>query len=263
MDSLAIQAFYPTQTSVVVDKKVAHNPLLHIASTVMCNCKKKPMNNQGEDIFKSDWYLKYKKLNEERRKTVKTGDNVIHLSYLRGLIDSEELRDIEENLKQSQIELSSFDKSGLAQNAFEEYLNVIYIAISTPLISNILTGVVSSIVWDSIKVTVKKVWVKVRNKEYTKLTAGSQEKKKITFGLEIKLDKNTSFNFRLDGDLSEELIEKSLDKAFNYLKEQQLNENYKHSYFMTFNSTNENWNKLDVEEELRTEMLKRHKNQDE
>lgn len=82
------------------------------------------------------------------------------------------------------------------------------------------------------------------------MTAGSQEKKKITFGLEIKLDKNTSFNFRLDGDLSEELVEKSLDKAFDYLKEQQPNENYKHSYFMTYNSTNENWNKLDVEEEL-------------
>jgi len=221
------------------------------------------MNNQGEDITKSDWYLKYEKLNEERRKTVKTGDNVIHLSYLGGLIDSEEIREIEKTLKQSQLELSSFDRSGLPQNALEDYLNVIYVAISIPLISNILTGVVSSIVWDSIKVTVKKVWVKVKNKEYTKLTAGSQEKKKITFGLEIKLDKNTSFNFRLDGDLSEELVEKSLDKAFDYLKEQQLNENYKHSYFMTYNSTNENWNKLDVEEDLRAKMLKRNKKQDE
>lgn len=221
------------------------------------------MSNQGEDITKSDWYLKYEKLNEERRKTVKKGDNVIHLSYLGGLIDNEEIREIEETLKQSQLELSCFNKSGLLQAAFEDYLNVVYIAINTPLISNILTGVVSSIVWDSIKVTVKKVWDKVKNEEYIKLTAGSQEKKKITFGLEIKLDKNTSFNFRLDGDMSEKLVEKSLDKAFDYLKEQQLNKNYKHSYFMTYNSTNENWNKLDVEEQLRAEMLKRNEKQDE
>lgn len=220
------------------------------------------MNNQGEDITKSDWYLEYEKVNEERRKTVKTGDNVIHLSYLGGLIDSEEIREIEETLRQSQLELSSFDKSGLFKNALEDYANVISVAISTPLISNILADVVSSFVWDSIKVTVKKVWVKVKNKEYTKLTAGSQEKKKITFGLEIKLDKNTNFNFRLDGDLSEELVEKSLDKAFDYLKEQQLNEKYKHSYFMTYNSTNENWNKLDVEEDLRAKILKRNKKQD-
>lgn len=57
------------------------------------------MNNQGEDITKSDWYLEYEKVNEERRKTVKTGDNVIHLSYLGGLIDSEEIREIEETLR--------------------------------------------------------------------------------------------------------------------------------------------------------------------
>jgi len=32
-----IQAFCPAQTSVRVDRKVARNPLLHIASTVMGN----------------------------------------------------------------------------------------------------------------------------------------------------------------------------------------------------------------------------------
>ena len=52
------------------------------------------MNNQGEDITKSDWYLKYEKLNEERSRTVKKGDNVVHLTYLGGLIDNEEIREI-------------------------------------------------------------------------------------------------------------------------------------------------------------------------
>lgn len=220
------------------------------------------MRNQGEDITKSDWYLKYEKLNEERRRTVKQGENIIHLSYLGGLIDNEDISEIEETLKKSQLELSTFNQSGLPQAAFEDYLNVVYIAISSPLISDILTGIASSVVWDSIKVSIKKIWSKVKNKEYIKLTASSEEKKKITFGLEIKLDQKTSFNFRLDGDLSEELVEKSLDRVLDYLKEQQLNENYKYSYLMTYNSTNENWNKLDVEEESRTEILRRNKKQD-
>ena len=39
--SEAFQAFCPAQTSVQADRKVARNPLLHIASTVMANSKNK------------------------------------------------------------------------------------------------------------------------------------------------------------------------------------------------------------------------------
>jgi len=38
--SVIIQAFCPAQTSVRLDRKVARNPLLHIASTVTANAKK-------------------------------------------------------------------------------------------------------------------------------------------------------------------------------------------------------------------------------
>ena len=45
------------------------------------------MDNDIDDVLKSDWYLELEKLREERRKTLKTGDNVIYLEYLGGLLD--------------------------------------------------------------------------------------------------------------------------------------------------------------------------------
>ena len=215
------------------------------------------MDIDNDDILKSEWYLELKKLREERSKTLKSGDNVIHLEYLGGLLDINDIAEIENRLKQADIELSRFDYSGFPKATLEDYLNVVFVAIQTPLISNILTGVFSNFVWESIKFSVIKIWLNTRQKKITKITSSAQEKKNVTFGLEVSLDKNTSFNFRLDGDLSEKTIDKSLDKILNFLKEQKLNENYKHQYFMTYNSNLDNWEKLDVEEELRKEILKK------
>lgn len=205
------------------------------------------MSTSKENLLNEDLSLKLDPLSQERKK----GNNVIRLEYIGGLIDENEILDLEEKLKKAEIELSKFDKSYLSYDSFDEYLNVVFIGISPSLISSILTGVASNIVWELIKYAVKKIWFKVNGKQYFKLTTThSQEKKDITFGVQIILDEKTSYNFRLSGDLSDELIEKSLDKALDYLKDQQPNIRYKHPYYMTYNSTNENWVKLDVEEEL-------------
>ncbi len=205
------------------------------------------MSTSKENLLNEDLSLKLDTLHQERKK----GNNVIRLEYFGGLIDENEILDLEEKLKKAEIELSIFDKNGLNYNSFDEYVNTVFIGINPTLISSILTGVASTIVWEIIKYAVKKIWLKVRGKQYIEITADSQEKKDIKFGVEIFLDRNTRFNFRLNGDLSDELIEKSLDKALEYLKDQQPNEEYKHSYYMTYNSTNGNWVKLDIEEELR------------
>jgi len=205
------------------------------------------MSTSKENLLNEDLSLKLDTLHQERKK----GNNVIRLEYFGGLIDENEILDLEEKLKKAEIELSIFDKNGLNYNSFDEYLNVVFIGINPSLISSILTGVASTIVWEIIKNSVKKIWLNVRGKQYIELKANSQEKKDITFGVEIIIDRNTSFNFRLNGDLSDELIEKSLDKALDYLKDQQPNKEYKHPYYMTYNSTNGNWVKMDIEEELK------------
>lgn len=212
------------------------------------------MNNPLNDIVSSDRELAYQKQMAERRKNIKKGDNIIHLNYLGGVLTDNDIQEIKDILSQSQLELSYFDCNGLIQNCLEDYLNIVFIGINSTLISNILTGVLSSAVWDSIKLSIKKVWLKVRNEKYIQITAYSQEKKQISFGLEINLDKNTNFKFKLDGELTEELIETTLDQALKILKEQKVNEYPKKTYFMTYNLTSKSWDKLDVEEEIRKKM---------
>lgn len=43
---------------------------------------------------------------------------------------------------------------------------------------------------------------------------GEKEEKDATFGLDVKIDENTSINLRLSGDVSDELKSKCIDKAF-------------------------------------------------
>ena len=42
--------------------------------------------NSG-DLLKDNCIVELEKVYEERRKTIKTGENVIHLTYLSGLLD--------------------------------------------------------------------------------------------------------------------------------------------------------------------------------
>lgn len=205
--------------------------------------------NSG-DLLKDNCIVELEKVYEERRKTIKIGENVILLTYLSGLLDDGIIIDVEEKLKQSKLELSRFDTNGLPQNALEDYSNIISISISNPIILGVLSGVLSNVVWESVKYVTNKIWINVSKKQYAKFTSTSLEKKNVTFGVEIKLDQNTSFNFRLDGHLSEEVISESLDKAISFLKEQKMNEGYKFPYFMTYDTTLQNWVKLDVQEEI-------------
>jgi len=48
------------------------------------------------------------------------GDNVVHLEYL-GELNEACLSEINEKLKTAGLELSSFNKSGVMYNSFEEY----------------------------------------------------------------------------------------------------------------------------------------------
>ncbi|WP_187152093.1 hypothetical protein [Treponema endosymbiont of Eucomonympha sp.] len=47
----------------------------------------------------------------EKRKTVKTGDDVIHFNYFGNLISQDELGIIERELRKHVLQLSSYDQS--------------------------------------------------------------------------------------------------------------------------------------------------------
>jgi len=208
------------------------------------------------DFLNSPAMKEYQAKLEEKEKFIKKGPNVIHLEYLGGLISESDIAMFEDKLSENGLELSRFDKDGVMYASLEDFQLTTYFIVSQPLILELLKGIAANSIWDTIKFLSITTWKKVRNRNYTFLRSTEVKKKEITFGLNVKLNKNTSFNFKLDGDIEEKTIRKSLDKVLDFLKEQQLNENFKHADMIYIDKETGDWIRVDTEKELRKQVFK-------
>lgn len=204
-------------------------------------------------------YKEYRLKREEKMKTVKSGENVFHLSYFGGMITSEDLTEYEQKINDIGFVFSSYDKNGDINNALDSFTLDVYFILSQITVQGIITNSINSAAWDTIKFVVLKMWKKVRNREISKYTSRKSEKHKLTFGIKVALDKNTQFDFNLEGYLSEDLILNSLDKAIDFVKSQKINSEYKHPFFVKFDKENGKWKSIDVEKELKKITQKQNK----
>ena len=221
---------------------------------------KKSKNNMLTDFMNSETYKKQKELIDERSKTIKSGDNVIHLTYL-GELDNDDLSEINNLLTKGKLELSSFNKSGTMENSLslEDFTLVTYLVLNQPIVIELLKGVGTNAIWDSIKASVLFIRNKIKGKKYYKGTSGSIEEKDIKFGLQVNLDKNTGFNFELEGNLDNEIIENLLDKIIDFMKEQKPRNKYQIADYVYYSKQEGKWIKVDVMNEIRREIKKQTK----
>jgi hypothetical protein len=201
-------------------------------------------------------YKEYRLKRDEKLKSVKSGENVFHLSYFSGMITPNDLAEYEKTISEIGFKFSSYDQNGDLNASLDSFTLDVCFIISQITVQSIITNSVNSATWDTIKFVVLKMWKKVRNQEITKYSSREFKKKKITFGIKVILDKNTQFDFNLKGDLSEDLILNSLDKTIKFVKSQKTNPEYKHPYFVEFDKKSGKWKSIDVEEELRKIALK-------
>lgn len=210
-----------------------------------------------KDFLNSPVMKKYQAKMDEKEKFLKKGPNVIHLEYLGGMISEEDIKLFENKLSENGLELSRFDKEGVMYASFDDFQLATYFIVSQPLLNELLKGIATNSIWDTIKFISITTWNKVKKKNYTVLTSSQSKKKEISFGLNVKLDKNTSFNFKLDGDVNEETIENSLDKVLDFLKEQHVNKSFKHADMVYIDKETGDWIKVDTEKELRKRASKK------
>ncbi|MEI8278795.1 MAG: hypothetical protein WCG87_03470 [Bacteroidota bacterium] len=189
------------------------------------------------------------KLYEERRKTIKRGDNVVHLQYI-GELNEIELQEINNILAAVELELSSYNTSGFLYNSIDDYRFITSIALSYPIITSLLTGLAPNIIWDTIKYIIIHIWRKNKGKKYNRLFGGTIEEKEITFGLHVNLDQYTSFDFELKGDVSDKAIVDSLDKVLDFLRERELYKKPHIPDYVYYDLANKKWVKVDVFEEI-------------
>lgn len=219
--------------------------------------KKGDVRNILDDFMKSQAFKNQEKLLEEKRKTVKSGSNVIHVEYFGGILNNDDLEEFSLELKKNELELSSFDKSGVVYNNLEDYSNMVYLALNSELAKNILYAAAGSVVWESIKLITKRIFSKTKNKKINSNSGGGQIKKKqITFGINIIIDRNTGFKFRLDNKFTTETIDKSLNQAAEFVQSQTPNAVYTHPLFLYYDHKNEKWIPVDIMEDIKKKHLK-------
>lgn len=204
-------------------------------------------------------FKEYKLKREEKLKSVKSGENVFHLSYFSGMITTKDLAEYENELIAIGFEFSSYDKNYEINNSIDIFTLDVCFVLSQIAVQDIIANSINSATWDSIKFIALKIWKKVKNQEITKVSSKEIEKKKVTFGIKVALDKNTQFDFNLKGDLSDELILASLDRTLDFVKNQKPNSSFKHPYFVDFDKKSGKWKAIDVENEIRKIARKQNK----
>lgn len=196
----------------------------------------------------------------EKYKTVKKGDNVIHLNYYGGLSETE-IQEIEALLDDVGYELSRFDKSRIPQNnGLEEFTLHIALAIGVDTMRTIIQGTASSALWDAIKLSALIVWRKTKVKTLKRITSQGVTELETNFGISTALDGERQFNFKIGGNLSEEGALKAMDKALEFLKEVEPEKTGKaFPNFTIINPETGKYEIVDVEKEL----LRKNQDQEE
>lgn len=208
-------------------------------------------NLENEDFFKTDAGKAYEAIENKKRESIKRGAKVIHLEYLSPLFLEDDITEFKNTVERVGLQLSHYDKSGKMYASLDTFDLVVYIGIAQPLIGELIKGLAINATWDILKLFILSAWKKIRNQSYFRVTSANSEKKELTFGLKVHLDRNTSINLKLDGQFDESLIEKSLDQVLSFLKELELNSSYKNTDFAYFDKEKELWIKIDVETEIR------------
>ena len=205
------------------------------------------MTNQNLlDFLKSDLWKEYEKSILKKEKYIRQGTNVVHLEYTSEVLTESDISRIEEKVEIVGFELSRYDRKGDIIAFFDKYDLGIFLLISQPLISDLIKGISTNAAWDMIKSIILSTLKKVNKKSKTN---------DLTFGIKFSLDKNTRFNFKLEGDLNDEIIKSSLDQALEFLKNENLNQNYKLPDFVHYDAKQKKWMKTEVEKDLQ-EMIK-------
>lgn len=206
-------------------------------------------------FWETEEYKEYERKMEEKEKFIKKGSKVIHLEYIGGVFPETDILEYESKLESVGLELSRFDKNGVMYASLDRFTLLTFIAIAQPLIGELVKGVGTNATWDIIKYLLKSAWGSVRKRTYSRATSQEMTKKEISFGLKVRLDENTSFDFELSGDLDDKIIDNSLDKVLDFIGNQQLNKIYKRTEYVYYDDNKKKWIIVEVEKEI-SKMIK-------
>jgi len=189
----------------------------------------------------------YSSIMAAKYSTIKKGPNVIHLEYYGGLIDNNDISEIEANISTLGLQLSRFDKNGVAYASIHDFTLQVALFLSDPIVQTILLGVGTNALWDSIKASSLLVWRRLKQRVWH--LPENERRLKINFGLKVRIDAENFFDLKLDGEADEETTLQALDKALELIKSVKDIQAKSRNKFFIYDKK-KGWIEINIREEL-------------
>lgn len=196
---------------------------------------------------------------EKKYSTILQGDDVVHLDYIKGLISDSAIFIIKEQLLIHNLHLSYFDKSNEIYASLTDLFLHIVLVLNNKTIHDILLGVTTNALWETIKSVTLLLWKSIQNQSNTDSQKSSKSPEQLQFGLRAILDQNTKYEFNFTGISDEKNMLKSLEKVLKFLKEAKPNATHHRPDILIYKTDIENWEVLDLLEEIRKNQKKKKK----
>lgn len=198
--------------------------------------------------FSDEELDKYSSWMADKYSTIKKGENVIHLDYYHGLIDDNDIEQIEDIISKAGLELSRFDKNGVPYNSLQDFTLQVSIFLSDPIVQSILFGLGTNALWDAIKQSAILVWSRLKLRLWN--LPEEQRRAKINFGLKVCIDSKTSIDLKLDGEVSEKITMEAFDKAIDLIRSVKSKKRSGFAKLFIYNSSGKIWEEVDVMAEV-------------
>ena len=208
------------------------------------------MNENFEKLMEEQ-----RQLMESRLKFLKTGDNAINLIF-HGELNDIELGNIEKILENENLEFGYFNDSGFIKNSLDEFTLDTFFQISYPIVVVLTQNITGSALWEVIKESIIFAFKKIKVKKLTRIQGDKIEQKNIKFGVKLRVDKTTELEFELNGNLNDEMINNSLDKILDVIKNNKSNDGFRLPKYYEFEN---DWEMKDFQKYLES---KRNKKKD-
>jgi hypothetical protein len=166
--------------------------------------------------------------------------DTIHLKYIKGIIPKDDLELLRFQLGEHGIGFKWHDISDEPQAAVEELLAPIVLYLSSDIFQAYLLGLATSTSYDIIKSTVLRLWQHISGKKYNKITPTKIEEVEASFDLDVNTSGKTRVKFKLKGNISEDLKENCVNKAFQLIESKTFPE-IRTGYVCLYNVDREQW----------------------
>ena len=164
----------------------------------------------------------------------------IYLRYIGSLIEKDALEEIINNLTNHKINIKAKDTSGELMMSVEELVAPVAIILSSDVVQAYILGLSSNASYDLIKNVVISIWNQVSGKKYIRFNHRKSEEFEANFDLNVESPNNVKVQFKLKGDIPNELKDKCIENAFKMVNENVFPEIVT-GYICRFDNDSEKW----------------------